>query len=104
MKTKSSRSIGAQKHGSMPRIQTLRRAQHMIRKLYDLSPTGVETKLTEAHQLSIKEVVLQNKRLLICNSSLVNHLVSNWSHILSEINEWYDVFRGKYPVRSTAVA
>ncbi len=30
---------------------------------------------------------------------MVNHLQSNWNHILCEINEWYDLLRGIYPVK-----
>ena len=29
---------------------------------------------------------------------VVNHLTSNWNHILEEINQWYDLLRGKLAV------
>jgi len=36
----------------------------------------------------------------LCYFRVVAHLMSHWSRILSEINEWHDTLRRIYPVRN----
>ncbi len=53
---------------------------------------GESNYLTDRSCLSVIKlrILLQN---LICNSLLVNHLISNWNHILSEVNGWYEILK-----------
>jgi len=45
-------------------------------------------------------VSLEMNPLNAKNSVVVNHLTSNWNHIIEEINQWYELLRGTYPLHT----
>ena len=45
-------------------------------------------------------ISLENTALKASNSVMVNHLTSNWNHILEDINQWYDLLKNSPHARN----